>query len=42
MANSWGKNGNSDRIDFSWASKSLQMVTTAMNLKDACSLEETL
>ena len=25
---------------FSWASKSLQMVTAAMQLKDACSLEE--
>ena len=25
---------------FSWAPKSLQMVTTAMKLKDACSLEE--
>ena len=27
---------------FSWAPKSLQMATTAMKLKDACSLEETL
>ena len=27
---------------FSWAPKSLQMVTAAMKLKDACSLEETL
>ena len=27
---------------FSWAPKSLQMVITAMNLKDACSLEEKL
>ena len=26
----------------SWAPKSLQMVTAAMKLKDACSLEETL
>ena len=26
----------------SWAPKSLQMVTTAMKLKDACSLEEKL
>ena len=26
----------------SWASKSLQMVTAAMKLKDACSLEEKL
>ena len=28
--------------DFSWAPKSLQMVTAAMKLKDACSLEEKL
>ena len=28
------KNGNSDRLFF-WAPKSLQMVTSAMNLKDA-------
>ena len=27
---------------FSWAPKSLQMVTSAMKLKDACSLEEKL
>ena len=27
---------------FSWALKSLQMVTAAMKLKDACSLEEKL
>ena len=26
--------------DFSWAPKSLQMVTEAMKLKDACSLDE--
>ena len=38
MANRQGKNGNSDRL-FSWALKSLQMVTEAMKLKDACSLE---
>ena len=25
---------------YSWASESLQMVTAAMKLKDACSLEE--
>ena len=31
----------SDRL-FSWAPKSLQMVTAAMELKDACSLEEKL
>ena len=28
--------------DFSWAPKSLQMVTAVMKLKDACSLEEKL
>ena len=27
---------------FSWAPKSLQMVTSVMKLKDACSLEEKL
>ena len=27
---------------FSWAPKSLQMVTAAMKLKDACSLEEAM
>ena len=32
---------NSDRL-FSWAPKSLQMVTAAMKLKDICSLEEKL
>ena len=37
----WGNNGNSDR-QFSWAPKSLQMVTTDMKLKDACFLEEKL
>ena len=41
MGNRWGNNGNSDRL-FSWASKSLQMVTAAMELKDDCSLEENL
>ena len=29
-----------DKILFSWAPKSLWMVTAAMKLKDACSLEE--
>ena len=29
-------------VFFSWAPKSLQMVTVAMKLKDACSLEEKL
>ena len=38
MANKWG---NSDRLFF-WAPKALQMVTTAMKLKDAYSLEEKL
>ena len=32
------KNGNSQTL-FSWAPKSLQMVTAAMKLKDTCSLE---
>ena len=41
MANRWGNNGNSERL-FSLAPKSLQMVTAAMKLKDACSLEEKL
>ena len=41
MANRWGNNGNSD-IFFSWAPKSLQMVTAAMKLKDACSFKEKL
>ena len=39
MAYRWGNNGNSERLLFSWAPKSLQMVTAAMKLKDACSLE---
>ena len=41
MANRWGNNGNSDR-HLGGAPKSLQMVTAAMKLKDACSLEEKL
>ena len=41
MANRWENNGNSD-ILFSWVPKSLQMVTAAMQLKDACSLEKKL
>ena len=40
MANRWGNSGNSVRLF--WAPKSLQMVTTAMKLKDAYSLEEKL
>ena len=42
MANRWGNNGNSDRLYFGGAPKSLQMVTAAMKLKDACFLEEKL
>ena len=42
MANRWGNNGNSDRLHFLGASKSQQMVTAAIKLKDACSLEEKL
>ena len=38
MANRWGNNGNSERLYFG-APKSLQMVTAAMKLKDAYSLE---
>ena len=41
MADRWGNSGNSNRL-FTWAPKSLQMVTAAMKLKDACSLEEML
>ena len=39
MANNLGNNGNSERL-FSWAPKSLQVVTADIKLKDACSLEE--
>ena len=44
MAKRWGNNGNSERLFFEGrgAPKSLQMVTAAMKLKDACSLEEKL
>ena len=41
MANRWGNSGNSERL-FWGAQKSLQMVTAAMKLKDAYSLEEKL
>ena len=41
MANRWENSGNSERL-FSWAPKSLQMVTTAMKLKDTYFLEEKL
>ena len=43
MANRRGNDGNSKRLYFGeGAPKSLQMVTTVMKLKDACSLEEKL
>ena len=38
MGNRWGNSGNSDTLSLG-APKSLQMVTAAMKLKDACSLE---
>ena len=41
MENRQGNNGNSERLYFG-APKSLQMVTAAMKLKDAGSLEEKL
>ena len=41
MANRWRNNGNGDRL-FWGAPKSLQMVTTAMKLKDAYFLKEKL
>ena len=39
---SWeiGEQGEQWQTVFSWAPKSLQMVTAAMKLKDTCSLEE--
>ena len=42
MANRWGKKWKEWQILLSWAPKSLQMVTEAMKLKDAYSLEEKL
>ena len=33
MANRWGNNGNSDRLYFLWAPKSLQMVIAAVKLR---------
>ena len=39
MANAWGKSENGESL-FSWAPKLLRMVTAAMKLKDAYSLEE--
>ena len=38
----WEKTEVVTKTLFSWAPKSLQMVTAAMKLKDACSLEEKL
>ena len=38
MANRWGNSGNSDKLYFWGAPKSLQMVTAAMKLKDSCFL----
>ena len=43
--NSWqidGETMETGQILFSWAPKSLQMVTAAMKLKDTCSFEEKL
>ena len=37
-----GNNGNSERLYFWGLQNHLQMVTAAMKLKDACSLEEKL
>ena len=46
MANTWGNNGNSERLYFLGLTKSLQnhhfMVTAAMKLKDTCTLEEVM
>ena len=42
MANRCGKSGKQWQTLFSWAPKSLQMVTAAMKLKDAYSLAEKL
>ena len=39
MANRRGNNGNSDRLYFLGAPKSLEMVIAAMKLKDTYSLE---
>ena len=40
MANRRGNNGNSDRLYLGGVPKSLQMMTEAKKLKNACSLEE--
>ena len=39
MGNRWGNNGNSVRLYFWGAPKSLQMVIAAMKLKDSYTLE---
>ena len=39
MGKRWGNSGNSVRLYFFWAPKSPQMVTEAIKLKDAYSLE---
>ena len=41
MTNRWGNNGNREAL-FWGVPKSVQMVTAAMKLKDAYSLEEKL
>ena len=38
----WQIDGENWQIVFAWVPKSLQLVTAAMKLKDACSLEEKL
>ena len=42
MGSRWGNSGNSVRLYFFWAPKSLQMVIAAMKLKDTYSLERKL
>ena len=42
MANRWGNGGNSVRLYFGGAPKSLQVVIATMKLKEAYSLEEKL
>ena len=42
MGNIWGDSGNSVRLYFLGAPKSLQMVIAAVKLKDTYSLEEKL
>ena len=42
MGNRWGNSGNSVRLYFGGLQNHLQVVTAAMKLKDAYSLEEKL